>query len=311
MNKKDKLELLVFIKSSGVNVNVDNLEDTLTTFIERNPGVNYKFYLVIDEGLKDFVESYFKDTDLLFDLKITDNSWAHDFNEFFSNHTDDSEWLLVCHDDVYFVTHDWFKKITAPLLSKKEELGWVTSTSEYYYKYENTVVTDTFRPGFHLDHKKWGAMWQLHKCRINIEDGKILDVDYPKYPVKIHGPMSAVMLTPMESMKKIGPCADWTQYTMLVDEDWSLEALRNNLWNVWVPDVHHLHPSRKALRKANNRWQKEAHEGFAKKWGFLPSLAVFKEGDPTSLAEVREKYSDTNIAWSSYRNSYDWERFGD
>ena len=50
------LELIVFIKSSGANARLDNLSDTLTTFINCNPGINYKFYLVVDPDLKDFVK---------------------------------------------------------------------------------------------------------------------------------------------------------------------------------------------------------------------------------------------------------------
>ena len=54
--------------------------------------------------------------------------------------------------------------------------------------------------------------------------------------VFVHGVFSC-MLTPMKSMKKIGPCENWSLYTMLIDEDWPLRALQNNLWNVWVPYV--------------------------------------------------------------------------
>ena len=95
---------------------------------------------------------------------------------------------------------------------------------------------------------------------------------------------------------------------MLIDEDWSLSALKNNLWNVWVPDVHHLHPNRRSLRKANNRWETEAHAGMLKKWGFnTGSGAGFTQGVSITLDELREKYKGTNICWSLDYNSYDWQ----
>jgi hypothetical protein len=55
------MKLLVFIKSSGPNVNVDNLRDTLTSFDDKNKGVDYKFYLVVDQPLSGFVKKLFSD----------------------------------------------------------------------------------------------------------------------------------------------------------------------------------------------------------------------------------------------------------
>jgi hypothetical protein len=49
------MKLIVFIKSSGPNLNLENLKDTLTSFHEKNSEVDYKFYLVIDSSIQDFV----------------------------------------------------------------------------------------------------------------------------------------------------------------------------------------------------------------------------------------------------------------
>ena len=304
------LDLIVFIKCSGVNARIDNFFDTIVSFEQKNKGVNYKFYLVVDPHLKEDVSKLLETTisaDKILDFHVTENSWAVDFNDFFAKHKNDSKWLLISHDDVIYITEDYFVSLVGAVEKHIDSIGWITSTSEYYYKHEKKLVTDTFRAGFYKDNDQWGAMFQLHTRDLE-------NPDYPDRPVKIHGPMSAVMLTTMQSMKKIGPCEDWTRYTMLIDEDWSLSALKNNLWNVWVPNVYHLHPNRRGFRKANNRWETEAHTGLIEKWGFDTGDAKtegYKQGVSIPIEELREKYKGTNIPWSSYYNSYEWEYLDD
>ena len=38
------LDLILFVKCSGVNARIDNLHDTLFTFEETNKNTNYKVY---------------------------------------------------------------------------------------------------------------------------------------------------------------------------------------------------------------------------------------------------------------------------
>ena len=160
-----------------------------------------------------------------------------------------------------YITDNYFHSILKEISGHEEKIGWITSTSDYYYTVENKVVTDTFRAGFYNDFDKWGAMFQLHDMN-SIPNLELLDI--PDKPVKVHGIMSAVMLVSVESLEKIGYCEDWTNYTMLIDEDWSLESLKNNLWNVWIPNVYHKHPIRRMLRPTNNKWEEEAHSVFIK-----------------------------------------------
>tara|TARA_B100001094_G_scaffold333133_1_gene408913 strand:- start:1924 stop:2838 length:915 start_codon:yes stop_codon:yes gene_type:complete len=298
------LDLIVFIKSSGPNVNLENLKDTLVSFYEKNKDVNYKIYLVVDGGLINFVKSLFEDTigtDKLLDLVVAnDRTWAEDFNKFLDEHGDSSEWLLISHDDVLYVTDDYFRKMTRPVSNKQDTIGWMTSTSEQYIKNMGKLVVDTFRPGHYKDYDNWPLMFQVHR-------GSVDELDYPEKPVQIHGIMSAVMLIPMKSMKKVGYCENWSPYTMLIDEDWSLRALENNLKNVWIPDVHHLHPIRPEKRKVWNRFGEQCQDAFQKKWGFRTGKNEGTQGCSIDLDEFRDKFKGTLIPWSSYRNSYDWE----
>ncbi len=302
-----KYELLVFIKCSGPNKRADNIKDTITSFAQKNTDCSYKFYIVCDSDMvspiKDiFSSSPYVEKDTLLELRSSEASWATDFNRFFTRHKEEAEWILISHDDVEYLTDSYFSSLVKGVEGYQDRVGWITSTSDYYYSKEYKVVTDTFRAGFYKDFGKWGAMFQLHRME-RYPDLELLDI--PSRTVKVHGIMSAVMLIKVSALEKVGLCEDWTLYTMLIDEDWSLEALRNNLWNVWVPNVHHTHPLRKNLRPTNNKWEKEAHAGFIKKWGF--DVGSYTQGISIPIEDLRKKYKDTNIPWSSYRNSYDWE----
>jgi len=306
-----KYELLVFIKCSGPNKRADNIEDTITSFAQKNTDCSYKFFITCDSDMvspiKDiFSSSPYVEEDTLLELRSSEASWATDFNEFFRRYKGEAEWILISHDDVKYLTDSYFKSLLKGVEGYQDKVGWITSTSDYYYTKEYKVVTDTFRAGFYKDFGNWGAMFQLHRMGAYPDLGLL---DIPSRSVKVHGIMSAVMLIKASALKKVGVCEDWTPYTMLIDEDWSLEALRNNLWNVWVPNVYHTHPLRRDLRPTNNKWEKEAHAGFSKKWGF--DVGSYLQGISIPVEDLREKYKDTNIPWSSYRNSYDWEFLGD
>jgi len=314
-----ELDLIVFMKCSGPNVREDNLKDSLISFAKKNINCYYGIYLTVDSVMEQAALNIFNDPnnkeflrkEKLLDFKVSEKSWATDYNEFFDKYQDMTEWILITHDDTEFITDDYFNKIINEIKGHEDEIGWITSTSEYYYKEEGRLVTDTFRAGYHLDFDNWGAMFQLHNmAHLKNAPPEMVKqnlhlLDYPSRPVKIHGPMSAIMLISTKSMKKVGQCEDWTNYTMLIDEDWSLMALKNNLVNVWVPNVFHSHPMRRSMRPTGNKWETEAHAGFFNKWGF--DVGGYTQGLSMSVEELRDTFSDTNIPWSSYRNSYDWE----
>ena len=101
------MELLVFLKCSGVNIRLDNITDMVTSFVDKNKGVDYKFYVVADEdsvkrGIRAIFDSVAKEK--LLSIRASVGSWAVDFNIFLEQHSGDSEWLLITHDDVEFIT---------------------------------------------------------------------------------------------------------------------------------------------------------------------------------------------------------------
>lgn len=297
------LDLIIFIKAAGPNIREDNLFDTLTSLRKRVGIENYGFYLVVEQSMLNSVKRADIDSKIL-EIKFvnSDSSWAVDYNLFLDKYLDKTRWILISHDDLTVDTDNFFEKMILPIANK--EVGWIVSTSDYYYKHEGLPIACTGRTGFFKDRNNF--VYECHKFgKKHWGDTKqnlhLIDMPDINQVVKIFGPMSDFMMVSSESMKKIGYCEDWTKYTMLVDEDWALTAQKNNLHNVWVPNVFHTHPLRKQVRPTGNKWEKEARAGFLKKWDFEHPYSE------ETIKLVRERFKDTLIPWSSYKNSYEWE----
>lgn len=301
------MSLSIFIKSAGDNINKDNLKDTLTSIIE-NTKENFKFHLVLEESQKQVLNDLSID-DYMGSLRTAEpnKSWAEDFNTFFDLVKDKSDWLLYSHDDLKILTSDWFSKSKA-IVGDREDIGWITYSQPTWYMHYGEPRSQVARPGFHTDRGVYPCMHECHKFNRR-KDWKKIDVmksklDMPKAPVKIHGPYSVFNLIKMDNMKKIGYCADWNPYTILIDEDWALESLKNNFINIWIPSVFYLHPLRWQERKAPDRFKEEAKDGFFKKWGFNGGTANISDKE---IQQVCSEYADTNIPWSRNRTSFDWD----
>ena len=55
------LDLIVFVKSSGANVRLDNLYDMVNSFIIKNKNLNYKFYFAVDSGIESSLSNMLKE----------------------------------------------------------------------------------------------------------------------------------------------------------------------------------------------------------------------------------------------------------
>jgi hypothetical protein len=166
---------------------------------------------------------------------------------------------LISHDDILIKTPDFYKKTLKEIEGKEKEVGWVTFTNDHYYSIHASI---SVRGSFHKDRMS-NKGFECHRGPGNKKD-------YPKRAVKVYGPYSHFNLISTAAMAKIGPCVDWTPYTILVDEDWCLESLSKGLINVWVPDIIYEHPSpiNARNRKSDLRFEEQAHQRFVKKWGF-------------------------------------------
>jgi len=299
--------LAIFIKSAGDNINKDNLKDTLTSIVE-NTKEDFKLHLVLEEQQKQVLN------DLLIDQHIgslrtakKNTSWAEDFNLFFDSVKEKNDWLLYSHDDLKILTPGWFKK-SKEVVGNRKDIGWITYSQPTWYMHYGEPRSQVARPGFHSDRFSYPCIHECHKFDRSLHWNKKKTMknklDLPNKPVKIHGPYSVFNLIKMENMKKIGYCEDWNPYTMLIDEDWALESLRNNFINVWIPSVFYLHPLRWKQRKAADRFRSVAKSGFLKKWGFNGGTANVSN---TAVDEFCMQHKDTNIPWSNGKLSYEWE----
>jgi hypothetical protein len=295
-------DIIIYIDSSGPNVFKTNITDTIGSIIKNIGNFDYGFYInVDDDNIKQFIKKLFvgKIKDKLIEINTSNESWAKKFNLFFDKYKNLTKYFLICHDDIVIKTKDFFQITLNEISGKENEVGWVTYTNSRYYEFDKKILPNSIREGFHVDRKNYPRIFECH----NMND-KIENFDYPKSAVKCHGPYSHINIVSAESLKKIGFCEDWTDYTILIDEDWSLEALKNNLINVWIPSVFYTHPNPKntALRKLDLRYADIAHKKFYDKWGF-----TCDDYDDNIINNIRKKYKDTNIPWSSYKKTYEWE----
>ena len=304
------MSLSIFIKSAGDNINKKNLEDTLTSIV-KNTKEDFKFHLVLEESQKQVLNDLSLD-DYIGSLRTAGKkSWAEDFNEFFETVKDESDWLLYSHDDLKILTPDWFSK-SKEVVGERTDIGWITYSQPTWYMHYGEPRSQVARPGFHTDRNNYPCIHECKNFNRSTDWGRVdlmkKKLDLPTKTVKIHGPYSVFNLIKMDNMKKIGYCADWNPYTMLIDEDWALESLRNNFSNIWIPNIFYLHPLRWKERKSPDRFHKEAKEGFFNKWGFHGGTAYISDKE---VEQVCKEYANTNIPWSRNRASYEWDYLGD
>ena len=110
----------------------------------------------------------------------------------------------------------------------------------------------------------------------------------------------------MKAAKKIGPPSNWSEYTIFMDDDWSMASLVKNYNNIWIPNIHYVHPNPRytSLRKPGTdlRYVEETAKKFQQKWGFNPDGELSDE----ELESMTLKYSGTHVETVMNKNTYDW-----
>lgn len=282
-------ELIIFMASCGPNVFEKNIKETYDSLSQNINMNDFMFYIVVDNpNTKKFIEGLIPEEHLK-DIVYTKDSWAIDFNSFLSLYGTSKEfkYLLIIHDDILIKTYDFYNKTMNGITGSEDKIGWITYTNAHYH----CANTHNSVRGFIYKDRKISAQFECHKNNGTQE--------YPNGPVIVSGPYSHFNLIRMDHMFKIGPCADWTKYTMLIDEDWCLESLIKGFINVWIPDIFYDHPNSNQIfmRQFDLRFEQEGHRGFINKWGF----------DENTSDEIINNVILKRYPQLSYLNRYSYE----
>jgi hypothetical protein len=295
---QDKLNVICYVRSAGINVNYENFKDTIIS-IKSNINTNFKFYIDTDkiEHKIKFTEIINENnlSDYILELRVMDSSWAGCFNKFFTENKNLTEYILVSHDDVNVRTFDFFNITMNEISGHEDEIAWIGFTSDSYYRLRGSYTSQSAREVFCKDRLNFPRVFEVHNPSIGL--------DMPKKTCKVPGIYSHFNLIKTTSLEKIGLCPDWGNYTLLIDEHWSLQTLINNLWTVWVPNVFYDHPLRYEERKFQGL-QNQPHttQCFISHWGIRPDSLSDDE-----INKFCEKFPNTNISFFNNKNSYDYQ----
>lgn len=302
------MELSIFINSGGPNINYKNVYDTIQSF-SKNLGIDdYCFYYVTDTFENEYkIRQIFRHLKLdnkICELKTSNLSWANNFNLYFDKYKDQVKYFIYSHDDLKIQTQNFYNLAIKEINNTNEKIGFVTFTSDGYYRQLGLNISNSVREGFSIDRNQYPRVFECHNFSPN-EPFNETKLDYPKGVVKCHAPFPHLCLISNESLKEIGYCSDWSLYTLLIDEDWGMEALKKNYNNIWIPEIIYTHPLRPNERATQGvRYQREVHKSFEDKWGWN-----FDNGNYSNsyIEYICEKYKNTNLPLTKDKYTYDWQ----
>lgn len=299
-----KFDVICFINSAGVNFLLDNLIDTMIS-IDKNINTNYTFYIATDtEHRKNIIESSLISNNLqdkVLELEVINNSWAKIFNNFFYKYKNETKYILSSHDDLVVRTFDFFNITMSEIQGHEDEVAWIGYTSDLYYKKNSISVCQSAREMFCKDRFTWPKTFELHNMK-DVYNESLLDL--PKRSCKVPGIFSHFNLIKVENLEKIGLCPNWGNYTLMIDEHWSLKTLVNNMWTIWVPNVFYDHPIRgdqRTVLSIQNSY--EVNKNFISEWGYNYETKLTDE----IINRVCNQYPNTNISFFNDKNTYEYQ----
>ena len=298
-----KLKVICYINSAGINVNYDNIQDTILS-IDKNINTEYKFFIVTDssEHKKKIEDIILKNSlqERTIEVKVDQRSWAECFNSFFESFKTSTEYILYSHDDLIVRTYDFFNITMEEISGYEDEIAWIGFTSDSYYRVHGNPVCQSAREVFSKDRLSWPFVFEVHNMNGGYDEKKL---DMPKRACKVPGIYPHFNLIKCSSLEKIGPCPVWGNYTLLIDEHWSMQTLIENLWSVWIPSVFYTHPLRGGERKFQGlQNQPQVTNCFIKHWGINPAGLSDYE-----IEEFCKKFPNTNVSFFNEKNTYDYQ----
>jgi hypothetical protein len=300
-------DLAIYINAAGPNTILEKLVKTIDSYKStlKDTGTTYKICLHTDnyDMGREVMDLY--DEDLL-DVYVSNRSFAINYEIFFDEYKKDFEYVMISHDDLIITTPDWFNHAKRSIGDKLVDTGWISFTSTGYRDFCKIPMSNSVREGFATDRERYPYCFECHHYNRGdkfTDDNKHL-LDYPIGPVKVHAIFPHIMLISSKNMEVVGPCSDWSEYTLLIDEDWSMTALKHNLINVWVPDVFYQHPLQYPRKADGIRYQQEVHAKFAEKWEWNFNFGNYSD---EFIDYFCKKFKDTNIPISQGKPTFAYQ----
>jgi hypothetical protein len=184
---------------------------------------------------------------------------------------------------------------------KEDEIGWIGYTSDAYYRLGGNPVCQSAREMFCQDRFNWPKTYELHNVTDKYDESLL---DMPSRSCIVSGIFSHFNLIKTTNLEKIGLCPNWGNYTLLIDEHWSLKTLINNMWTVWVPQVFYDHPIRGNMRVTSELQNQHYVEmQFYKLWGYNYLTTLTDE----IIESVCRRFPNTNIGFFNNKKTYEYQ----
>lgn len=299
----EKINVICYINSAGVNFLKENISDTILS-VDKNINTTYKFFIVTDsdsraEQIRNIFELN-KLFDKLLKIEISQNSWAKSFNSFVENYKNMSNYLLCSHDDLIVETFDFFNKTIEEISGYEDSIAWIGFTSNSYYKKYNLIVPQSAREVFSKDRLLWPRVFELHNMGSKYDESLL---NMPSRACKVPGLYPHFNLIKFSNLEKIGLCPEWGNYTLLIDEHWSLQSLINNLWSIWIPTIFYEHPIRGEQRTIKDLQNQGYVENcFFNYWGIKPSGL-----SDSQIQNFCDRFPNTSISFFNNKNTFDYQ----
>lgn len=246
---------------------------------------------------------------------LYEGSWAQ-FANLVIDMSMDFKWTIFSHDDVQLISDDFIPVMEGMLDQKRDTLGWISFLD---WDYLRSGWAPSIREGFHIDAVRENA-WSRKKIHNyhNLPENwyspgmpkeclQSLPWDIPEKPIRCHAPFSHLIAIKSDTLRTvIRKCENWSPVSLMVDEDWGLTALKNGLFNIWIPQLAYCHMRTLGGTRASpliQQYGKFVHNQFRSKWGFMHKCIY----TPSELKDIRRRFSRTNIPWSMDRRSYEWD----
>lgn len=298
-----KLNVICYIDSSGPNVLYNNFEDTVVS-ISKNINTSFTFVINTDEEHhKDKFLKIFEKNNIsnnLTEIIVKRDSWARCFNEFFENFKSKCHYILISHDDLEVRTFDFYNITMKEIEGHENEIAWIGFTSDSYYRLNNNPVCQSAREVFCKDRKSWPLVYEVHKMRDGYNESLL---DMPERACKVAGIFPHFNMIRCDNLEKIGLCPEWGNYTLLIDEHWSVQTLTKNLWTVWVPSVYYDHPLRYEKRQVQGLQNVgPTVASFINHWGYNPGQFSNEQ-----IEKLCDKFPNTNLSFFNDKNTFDYQ----